>query len=44
MKALGKYKAGKSCLYVKRLDDIHLPTLKKLIQRSVRLISEKKWP
>lgn len=44
MKALGKYKTGKSCLYVKRLDDIHLPTLKKLIQQSVKIVSEKKWP
>lgn len=44
MKALGKYKTGKSCLYVKRLDDIHLPTLKKLIRQSVKFISEKKWP
>lgn len=44
MKALGKYKTGKSCLYVKRLDDIHLPTLKKLIQQSVKFVSEKKWP
>ena len=32
---LGKHKTGKSCLYVKRLDDIHLPTLKKLIKASV---------
>lgn len=33
---LGKYKMGKACLYVKRLDDVHLPTLKKLIRESVR--------
>lgn len=32
---LGKFKTGKSCLYVKTLDDIHLPTLEKLIRRSV---------
>lgn len=44
MKALGKYKAGKSCLYIKRLDDIHLPTLKKLIRQSVKFISDKEWP
>jgi hypothetical protein len=36
LKMLGKYKTGKSCLYVNRLDDVHLPTLKKLIQQSVR--------
>jgi hypothetical protein len=32
---LGKYKVGKACLYVKRLDDVHRPTLKRLIQRCV---------
>lgn len=31
---LGKHSTGKSCLYVKRLDDIDLPTLKKLIKQS----------
>ena len=33
---LGKYTTGKSCLYVKSLDDIHLPTLKELIKLAVR--------
>ncbi len=36
-KALGKHKGGKACLYIKRLDDIHLPTLKKLIRESVKI-------
>ncbi len=31
LKKLGPYKKGKSCLYIKRLSDIHLPTLKKII-------------
>jgi hypothetical protein len=35
LSTLGKYTRGKSCLYIKRLSDIHLPTLKKLIQASV---------
>lgn len=35
-KTLGTYKTGKSCLYVKSLDDLHLPTLKKLIRESVK--------
>jgi len=35
MKNLGKHKSAKSCLYINRLSDIHLPTLKKLIQQSV---------
>ena len=29
---LGKHKIGKSCLYIKKLQDAHLPTLKKLIK------------
>ena len=35
MKNLGKHKSAKSCLYINRLSDIHLPTLEKLIQQSV---------
>jgi hypothetical protein len=33
--SLGKYTRGKGCLYIKRLSDVELPTLKKLIQESV---------
>ena len=36
LQKLGKHKTGKACLYINRLDDIHLPTLKKLIQHSVK--------
>lgn len=36
MKELGKHSRGKSCLYIKRLSDIHIPTLKKLIKESVK--------
>lgn len=36
MKKLGKHTSGQSCLYVKRLSDLHLPTLKKLIRESVK--------
>lgn len=32
---LGKIGAGKSCIYVKTLSDLHAPTLKKLIVRAV---------
>ncbi len=35
MEKLGKYKTGKACLYVEKLDDVDLPTRKKLIRRSV---------
>ncbi len=33
---LGKHSCGKVCVYIKRLSDIHLPTLKKLIDASVK--------
>jgi hypothetical protein len=36
MKQLGKHRTGKSCLYIKRLSDVHVPTLKKLIRDSVK--------
>ena len=33
---LGKHSCGKGCVYVKRLSDLHLSTLKKLIKASVK--------
>jgi hypothetical protein len=36
LKSLGKFKTGKACLYINRLDDVHLPTLRKLIKQSVQ--------
>lgn len=30
---LGKYRVGKSCLYINKLDDVHLPTLRKLVEQ-----------
>jgi hypothetical protein len=36
LKSLGKHKTGKGCLYINRLDDIDLPTLRKLVKRSVQ--------
>ena len=35
MQKLGKYKTGKVCLYVKKLEDIDLPTLRDLVKESV---------
>ncbi|MFQ5400826.1 MAG: DUF1801 domain-containing protein [Anaerolineae bacterium] len=32
---LGKFKTGKSCLYVKKLEDVNLNVLQELIQQSV---------
>jgi Domain of unknown function (DU1801) len=36
MAQLGKHSCGKACIYLKRLSDVHLPTLKKLIKGSVK--------
>ena len=36
MRDLGAYKTGKSCLYVKRLSDVRLPVLRRMIVASVR--------
>ena len=33
---LGKHKIGKSCLYLKKLEDAHLATLKKLIMKAYK--------
>lgn len=35
MKKLGKYKTGKSCLYIKKLDDVDQEVLRELITASV---------
>jgi hypothetical protein len=40
LKGLGKYKTGKGCLYLKSLDDVHLPTLRKLIVQSTRRLAK----
>ena len=32
---LGKCSGGKSCINIKRLSDVHLPTLKKIVEASV---------
>jgi hypothetical protein len=44
MKKLGKYKTGKSCLYIKSLADIDQKVLKTLIGDSVSLLREKYPP
>jgi hypothetical protein len=38
---LGKVKTGKACLYIKRLADVDLPTLEKLVSRSVRSLEKR---
>jgi hypothetical protein len=41
LEKLGKYKHGKGCLYINSLEDVHLPTLKKLIAGSVKHAKKK---
>jgi hypothetical protein len=40
LKKLGKHTTGKGCLYIKRLDDVDLPTLKSLIEASFTRANE----
>ena len=42
MKKLGKHKTGKSCVYIKKLDDVDLPTLRTLIKQSVTDLATKR--
>ncbi len=44
LKKLGKHTTGKGCLYIKRLDDVDLPTLKSLIEESVKHVKQKAKP
>jgi hypothetical protein len=37
---LGKFKMGKMCIYVKRLSDINVETLKKLSEISIAYVNE----
>ena len=37
-KKLGKFKSGGSCLYIKTLDDVHVPTLLSLIAQSLKRV------
>jgi hypothetical protein len=41
-KKLGKFKTGKSCLYIKKLEDIDLDILKKLIRQSIEHVAQHK--
>ena len=40
LKKLGKHKTGKSCLYLNSLSQVDMPTLKKLIRQSVRVMAK----
>jgi hypothetical protein len=41
MKKLGKYKNGKCCLYIKKLEDIDMSVLKELVKTSVESMKKK---
>ena len=43
LEKLGKYKTGKSCLYIKSLDDVDQKVLKQLIARSVKSAESGDW-
>lgn len=38
---LGKYKVGKACIYIKKLSDINLEALKKLMERTIDFLHSK---
>jgi hypothetical protein len=40
LEKLGKYRTGKSCLYINKLADVDLPTLRELIKQSVAAVRE----
>lgn len=41
-KKLGRFKTGGSCLYIKTLDDVHVPTLRSLIAQSIKRVKAKR--
>jgi len=41
LKALGKYKMGKSCIYVKKLVDIDIETLESICKETIKFFKEK---
>lgn len=42
MSKLGKYKTGKSCLYIKKLPDVDMDVLKELIDESVSAMAKQR--
>lgn len=41
MEQLGKYKTGKSCLYIKKLEDVDMEVLKQLVEESYSYMNDK---
>jgi hypothetical protein len=44
MAKLGRHSCSKACLHIKRLSDVHVPTLTRLVQASVRHARKKRKP
>lgn len=48
LKALGKHKVSKACIYINRLADVDMPTLEKLLKAGLatsrKSCKEKGWP
>ena len=40
LEKLGKHTTGKSCLYLKTLDDVHVPTLKSMVKQAFKDIKK----
>ena len=40
MRRLGKYKTGKACLYINKIEDVDLAALRELIDRSVEFTNQ----
>ena len=36
LKKLGKHTTGKSCIYIRKLSDVHLPTLETMVKQGVK--------
>ena len=41
LEGLGKYKIGKVCIYVKKLSDINLDILKRLVKETIKFLQSK---
>ncbi len=42
MQRLGRYKLGKSCLYLKKLEDVDIDVLKELLVKSIEMMADKR--
>ncbi|MFD1166593.1 DUF1801 domain-containing protein [Sphingobacterium daejeonense] len=41
LEGLGKYKMAKACIYIKKLDDINIEVLNKIMKESIEFVSNK---